>query len=192
MTANYGLTDLLDVRRLRSDDDGPERTRGQITMRAKSKRRMTRKQAESLKKRLLRRRSRLLRGLRSQLESLRRGGERRASDTGDNATSALQEFESLHVAEMEVQELKKIDGAVRRIDAGTFDVCEECGGRIGRERLRALPHATLCVDCQAQLEREGRGQVSEERWTEVVDAEADLDRAVGVPDERLDGVERRY
>jgi len=161
-------------------------------MRAKSKRQMTRKQLESLKKRLLRRRSRLLRGLRSQLESLRRGEDRRTSDTADIATSALQEFESLHVAEIEVQELKKIDGAIRRIDAGSFDVCEECGGHVGRERLRALPHATLCIRCQERLEREGHIEVQEGRWTGVVEAEVDLERAVGVPDERLDGVERRY
>lgn len=160
-------------------------------MRSKSKGRLTRKQLQALKKRLLARRSRLLRGLQNQLASLRQGGSRRVSDTADIASDTLQDFESLHVAEMEVQELKKIEGAIRRIDAGVFDVCEECGGPIGKERLEALPHATLCVRCQERLEREGGHRESEERWSEVVEAEEEMERADRIT-ERLDAVERRY
>ena len=161
-------------------------------MRTKSKRQMTAKHVQSLKVRLFKRRSRLLSGLRSQLESLRGPEQHRVSDTADIATSALQQFESLNVAEIEVQELRKIDGAIRRIDAGTFNICEECGRHIGRERLRVLPQATLCIRCQQRMERESSSQPSEERWTGVVEAEQELERAARVPDERLDGVERRY
>ena len=157
----------------------------------KTRRRMTTKQTEALKKRLLARRSRLLRVLRRQLEAVRQGDRRRVSDVADIASDAVLDFESLQVAEMEVQELKKIEGAIRRIDAGAFDVCEECGGPIGRERLRALPHATLCVRCQQRLEQGGASQPSEEHWSEVVDTEMELERA-GRTTERLDGVERRY
>jgi len=160
-------------------------------MNAKTKRRITRKQTEALRKRLLARRSRLLRGLRSQLEALRQADQRRVSDTADVANDAVLDFQSLQVAEVEVQELRKIDGAIRRIDAGTFDVCEECDGPIGRQRLRALPHATLCVACQQRLEREGALHSQEEHWGEVVETETDLDRA-GRSVDRLDGVERRY
>ena len=157
------------------------------------KQRMNRKQIQLLKKRLLERRSRLLRALQSQLQALRRGDERRDSDIADIAAGAVQELESFHTAEMEARELRKIDGAIQRIDAGAFDVCEECGGPIGRARLRALPYVTLCVRCQERSEQEGgHGDEEAERWGDVIDAEADLDRAVGVPDERLDGVENRY
>lgn len=160
-------------------------------MAAKNRRHLNRRQMQALRKRLLARRSRLLRGLRNQLAALRQADPRRLSDTADIATGALQEFESLRVAEMEVQELKKIDGAIRRIDAGVFDVCEECGGRIGKERLQALPQATLCVCCQERLERDGAYRQSEGHWGEVVEAEEELERA-GRVSERLDAVERRY
>jgi len=138
-------------------------------MNAKTKRRITRKQTEALRKRLLARRSRLLRGLRSQLEALRQADQRRVSDTADVANDAVLDFQSLQVAEVEVQELRKIDGAI----------------------LRALPHATLCVACQQRLEREGALHSQEEHWGEVVETETDLDRA-GRSVDRLDGVERRY
>jgi len=156
------------------------------------KQRMTPKQMASLKKQLLERRSRLIRALQAQLQSVRAGDQFRSSDAGDIAASAMADFESLNVAEMEVRELKKIDGAIQRIDGGTFDVCEECGGPIGQTRLRALPHATLCVSCQEQLEKMGYTPSEEEHWGDVVDSEEDLARSARAPDARLDGVERRY
>jgi len=158
----------------------------------RARRRMTTKQMSELKARLLARRSRLLRGIQNQLGALRQSREHVASDTADIASDAMQDFESLRLAEFEVQELRKIDGAIRRIDSGSFDVCEECNGPIGQERLRALPYATLCVRCQQRLEAEGTGSRDEEHWGEVVEAEEELERSVGVPDERLDGVESRY
>ena len=160
-------------------------------MKAKTKRRITRKQTEAHKKRLLARRSRLLRGLQSQLEALRQADQRRVSDTADVANDAVLDFQSLQVAEVEVQELRKIDGAIRRIDAGAFDVCEECDGPIGRQRLRALPQATLCIRCQQRLERGGALRPQEEHWGGVVETEMELESA-GRTVERLDGVERRY
>jgi len=160
-------------------------------MKTKSRRQMTPKQAEALKKRLLARRSRLLRGLHAQLGTLRQTEQRRVADTAEIASDGTLDIESLQVAEMEVEELKKIEGAIRRIDIGTFDICEECGGPIGRERLRALPHATLCVRCQELLERGGDFKSQEEHWAEVVDSERALESA-GRMSERLDGVARRY
>lgn len=44
--------------------------------------------------------------------------------------------------------LAEIEDALRRIDAGTFGRCERCGEDITLERLEALPHAGLCLDCK--------------------------------------------
>jgi RNA polymerase-binding protein DksA len=49
--------------------------------------------------------------------------------------------------------LAAIDGALRRLDAGTYGICERCGAEIGVERLRAMPYATLCIDCKRREER---------------------------------------
>ena len=47
--------------------------------------------------------------------------------------------------------LNQVDGALARLDAGTYGVCRRCGKEINPRRLEALPYATLCVDCQAAV-----------------------------------------
>ena len=49
-------------------------------------------------------------------------------------------------------QLAQIDAALKRIDAGTYGVCENCGKEIHRARLEALPYATLCISCQSKQE----------------------------------------
>jgi RNA polymerase-binding protein DksA len=49
--------------------------------------------------------------------------------------------------------LDKIEAALARIDAGTFGVCEVCGGEIPQERLEAIPYTTLCIEDARKLER---------------------------------------
>ncbi|MBE3520310.1 MAG: TraR/DksA C4-type zinc finger protein [Firmicutes bacterium] len=46
----------------------------------------------------------------------------------------------------------KIERALRRIDEGTYGICEGCGREIPEERLRAVPTATLCIECQKEVE----------------------------------------
>ncbi len=55
----------------------------------------------------------------------------------------------LRLSERERRELGEIDAALERIDDGTFGVCQDCGGPIGRGRLRAVPEARRCVGCSA-------------------------------------------
>jgi DnaK suppressor protein len=47
----------------------------------------------------------------------------------------------------------EIEGALKRLDAGSYGTCDECGDDIGLARLMASPAATLCVHCQADRER---------------------------------------
>ena len=49
--------------------------------------------------------------------------------------------------------LSAIDAALRMIEDGTYGVCSRCGAEIGVERLRAMPYATLCIDCKRREER---------------------------------------
>ncbi len=48
--------------------------------------------------------------------------------------------------------LAQIDEALRRMDAGTYGVCERCGEHIEPERLEAIPYATLCLECKRRDE----------------------------------------
>jgi DnaK suppressor protein len=45
------------------------------------------------------------------------------------------------------RELRAIDAALERIEAGTYGECARCGNEIAEARLRALPYAALCIDC---------------------------------------------
>jgi RNA polymerase-binding protein DksA len=44
--------------------------------------------------------------------------------------------------------IAQIDDALRRMDAGTYGICERCGDRVEVERLQALPYATECMECK--------------------------------------------
>ncbi|WOF21780.1 TraR/DksA C4-type zinc finger protein [Microbacterium betulae] len=53
----------------------------------------------------------------------------------------------------ERRELERIDAAAARLRDGTFGVCEGCGSKIPRERLRVRPTATRCVSCASSSRR---------------------------------------
>jgi DnaK suppressor protein len=61
---------------------------------------------------------------------------------------------SLALAMVQQQErlLAQIDAAIGRHKAGTYGRCASCGGDIALARLRALPFAHRCAECQEQLE----------------------------------------
>lgn len=69
-----------------------------------------------------------------------------ASDTYDR------EF-SLGLASNERESLYEFDDALKKIEEGTFGVCEECKSLITKTRLKAIPHARLCVKCQEKKEK---------------------------------------
>lgn len=50
-------------------------------------------------------------------------------------------------------ELDQIAAALRRVDTGSYGLCEDCGERIDERRLRALPATPFCTACQAIHER---------------------------------------
>jgi DnaK suppressor protein len=49
--------------------------------------------------------------------------------------------------------LLEIDGALERIEDGTYGLCADCGAPIGEERLLAVPYATLCIAHKRARER---------------------------------------
>lgn len=55
--------------------------------------------------------------------------------------------------EHETAELGDIDAALKRIQAGTYGQCTDCGVTIAPERLNAYPTAKRCLDCQTVAER---------------------------------------
>jgi len=70
----------------------------------------------------------------------------------DMATDTQQQDMSLTFMENENVQLQEIDDALERIREERFGRCEECGGDIALARLRAIPYASLCVDCRRREE----------------------------------------
>jgi len=65
-----------------------------------------------------------------------------------------QEQEHL-VASRLMEQAKRIQVALTRVNNGEYGVCSECGAPIPAKRLLAVPDATTCVTCQGQLEHVG-------------------------------------
>jgi DnaK suppressor protein len=61
---------------------------------------------------------------------------------------------SVSLLENKTRTLEEIEEAIHRVDAGTFGRCQECGTKIGAERLQAVPFTPYCIDCARRLERE--------------------------------------
>ena len=57
--------------------------------------------------------------------------------------------------QMKSETLARIDEAMQRLEDGTYGLCTECAGEIAEARLKALPFAALCRDCQEQEESRG-------------------------------------
>lgn len=58
----------------------------------------------------------------------------------------------LTIADMHREELTRMDEAIRRLEDGTYGVCEDCESEIDEERLKAVPLTTCCVNCQSKKE----------------------------------------
>jgi len=77
-------------------------------------------------------------------------------DQTDRATLEYNRNLTLRIRDSERKLITKIDEALGRIDDGTYGVCEECGGPIGVERLKARPVTTLCIECKSSQEADER------------------------------------
>ena len=74
------------------------------------------------------------------------------ADVGSD--SFEQEF-TLGLIENEEEMLRAIDEALERIEEGTYGQCDVCAKPIQKKRLKAIPHARLCIECQRQEETSG-------------------------------------
>jgi len=68
----------------------------------------------------------------------------------DNFTQEL----TLSLLGSENDALDQIEAAIERIEDGGYGQCEECGEKIPKSRLEAIPYAALCVRCAAQQEKD--------------------------------------
>ena len=70
----------------------------------------------------------------------------------DVATDMYDREFSMGLASNDRELLIKIEKALKRIEGGTFGLCEECKGPISSARLEALPYVSHCLKCQEKAE----------------------------------------
>lgn len=71
----------------------------------------------------------------------------------EEATESL-EFEKRLALEKQLRDqLAEIEQALKKIEDGTYGLCDICGKPIAEKRLEALPAASLCIDCKAKNEK---------------------------------------
>ena len=74
------------------------------------------------------------------------------SDMAELGTGNFDQELTLSLLGGEEDTLDQIDGALKRIEDGSFGQCEECGRKIPQSRLEAIPYAAECVRCASQQE----------------------------------------
>lgn len=77
----------------------------------------------------------------------------RVHDSGEEAVADLLADLDIARLDRQVNEIRSIEAAFRRIDMGNYGVCHDCHGDIGYERLKRQPAAQRCVACQAHYEK---------------------------------------
>jgi DnaK suppressor protein len=74
-------------------------------------------------------------------------------DPNDRASLESDRNFELRIRDRERKLIAKMQEAIKRIDDGTFGLCETCGGNISEKRLQARPVTTLCIDCKTKEEK---------------------------------------
>jgi DnaK suppressor protein len=78
--------------------------------------------------------------------------DRGVLDEGESSEVDVQEEIEFALIQMKAETLNKIDAALQRIGEGTYGECFECGEEIAEARLRAIPFALRCKDCEEARE----------------------------------------
>jgi DnaK suppressor protein len=68
---------------------------------------------------------------------------------GEGDTMVVERERDLALSAQALASIDEIDRAIGKIVAGTYGICEKCDELIPRERLKALPFASLCVTCKS-------------------------------------------
>ncbi len=73
-------------------------------------------------------------------------------DLADQATESYRKEFLYSLSDSDRQTLVEVEEALRRMDDETYEECISCGDKIPLARLKAIPWASLCIDCQERQE----------------------------------------
>lgn len=112
---------------------------------------------ELLRKHLISKREEIVREAKEEIAKYIKGDSSQmvetALDDGDWSVIDLSADINIRRLETHRERLLGIDEALMKLREGTYGVCEECGGEITAERLKVMPFAVYCRDCQEKKEQ---------------------------------------
>lgn len=125
------------------------------------KKKYTKKELKEFKKIVLKRKEEILDDLKHISDDTLRKSQKEASGDisgytyhmADVATDNYDREFSLGLASDERKSLYDLDDALKRIEEGTFGICDDCKSTITKIRLKAVPSARLCIKCQQKREK---------------------------------------
>jgi len=112
---------------------------------------------KSLRENLLRFRKNAIEEARLEMSKFIKGESRQIVDTAldEGDLSRIDLTEDLNIMKFAAhkEKLNKIDESLRKLDEGTYGICEDCGDEISEERLKVIPFAVYCIECKENRER---------------------------------------
>jgi RNA polymerase-binding protein DksA len=125
------------------------------------KKKYTKSDLKDFKKIVLKKKEEILNDLKHISEDTLRKSQKEASGDisgytyhmADVATDNYDREFSLELASSERKSLYELDDALKRIEEGTFGICDDCKSIITKIRLKAVPSARLCIKCQQKREK---------------------------------------
>jgi RNA polymerase-binding transcription factor len=90
--------------------------------------------------------------IRDQREADAWGKVNEVLDAGESSEADIQEDIEFALIQMKAETLTKINDALGRLEEGAYGYCFDCGGEISDQRLRALPFAVRCKECEEARE----------------------------------------
>lgn len=112
------------------------------------------KQIEELKEILLDRREKINRNIQGSRDSIDSLKDSECKDEYDYAEVSSDSFKEGIIANQQIKELNEIEDALKRIEKGTYGICDMCDESIAIGRLRAKPFAKFCTPCREIYEAE--------------------------------------
>ena len=117
---------------------------------------MARERYAELKKILEDRRKEILSQVQEKMRDVRAEGAlgegQGVLDAAESSEADIQDDIEFALIQMKSETLHKIEEALARLDEGTYGYCFECGDEVSERRLRALPFAVRCKDCEEARE----------------------------------------
>ncbi len=77
-------------------------------------------------------------------------------DEGDFAAASMDSGRDYQIYLNQKKELAEIEEALKKIEDGTYGICEMCDEPISEERLKIKPYAKYCIICREIIEKEGK------------------------------------